>query len=74
MAFVSRSGQPTCFEYASGASKQKPGQHLDQLIHSGLGPKEAAKKVLKAIPSNSSLLEGTKGNEKTVARWRYKKR
>lgn len=50
------------------------GEHLDQLIHSGLGPKEAAKKVLKAIPSNSSLLEGTKGNEKTVARWRYKKR
>ena len=30
--------------------------------------------MLKAIPSNSSLLEGTKGNEKTVARWRYKKR
>ena len=50
------------------------GEQQDQLISSGMSPIEAAREVLKTIPKDSSLLKGTKGNAKTVARWRYKNR
>ena len=45
--------------------------HMEQLMRRGLSPEEAARKVLREMPRNSSLF-GQKENAswKTVARWR----
>ena len=51
--------------------QDEAGEHFGLLRKPGRW-KDAAKEILKNIPKNSSLLEGSKANEKTVRRWFYR--